>query len=361
MAFELSTFAYHAVDQYRLAYHNRDLLRWEKKVCRAHPEWAPLTAAELAEIRPRDRWGCKLFKNMAGTTENTRCFITEAPFRTLILPMLNPLNHRSNSDGFGTLFSDKNYSELFMPGMTFPKTLLYRIHGEYYDAKRRHIPAAAALDQLRGHDRLVFKHSTDTGHGTGVVPVQAEDFAAQLDYSQNYLVQELIRQHESLAYFNPSSVNAIRINTLFWRGHVYVLGGILRIGAPGAFCDHESIGKNAYLSIALAEDGTILPHAVDVDNYYAYDTCRGIPIQGRIPAYEEMKRSAAAAHENYPGYGLIAWDFTVGEDGRPICVEFNTVYPGPVGTQCALGPVFAQKSVEGVPLFDELMAAVKKK
>lgn len=356
MSFQISSFAYNAVDRYLLAYHNRHLKNWEKKVCRAHPDWVPLTTEELASIRPQDRWGCMLFKNMSGDTENTRYFVTEAPFRTIMLPKLNPQNHHPNSDGFSTLFSDKGYQELFMPDLTFPTTLLYRICGEFYDREHRRIPRSQALDQLRGHDRLVFKHSVDTGHGTGVVPCSADDFAAQLDYSQDYLVQEVLRQHEMLAYFNPTSVNAIRVNSLFWRGHVYILGSILRVGAPGAFCDHESRSGSAYLSIPLAEDGTILPRAVDVDNYYTFDDCRGKPIVGRIPGYEALKKSVIAAHENYPGFGLIGWDFTIDEVGNAICLEFNTVYPGPVGSQCALGAIFAQKSADGIPLYDEIMA-----
>ena len=178
------------------------------------------------------------------------------------------------------------------------------------------------------------------------------------DYANDYIVQKLVRQHPVFAYFNPSSVNVVRVTSLFWRGDVYILGGILRVGAPGAFCDHENKGGDNYLSIPLAEDGTILPRPVDVESYCVFGDCRGLPVQGRIPAYDRIKELILRAHERYPQYGLIGWDVTVNEDGAPVFMEFNTKYPGLTGTQCALGPVLAQKSARGVPLFDEMREAL---
>lgn len=361
MAIQLTDLALRAVNGAICAARCRSIRKEDKKICRAHPDWVPLTGDELAQIDPRDRYGYTIYKNMTGETANLRYFIADAPYRTVILPLLDPENH-SPSAITDVIFSDKNYHDLFMPGATFPHTVLRRVKNQFFDESFRHISAEEALRILTPYDKLVFKQTIETGHGTGVGLIRRESFGTVLtSYAEDYLVQELVRQHDALAYFNPSSVNVIRITSVCWKGTVYILGGILRVGAPGSFCDHESRGGKSYLTIPLADDGKILPRAYDIDNYEVLDTAHGVPIQGTIPRYAEMKDLVRREHIRYPWYALIGWDFTVDHDGNIICMEFNTKYPGMNGTQCALGPVFAQKTTDGSTLFDELMAAAGKK
>lgn len=357
MSFEISTFSYGLVDKYVLARRNAGLRAAEKKLCLAHPEWTPLTAAELAQIDRRDRWGYTLYKNMSSGAEPLRYFIANAPYTTRLLPRLNPINHRANSFGLNTEFSDKNHAALFMSGMAFPKTVLYRSHGEFFDPERRRITPEQALALMKPYDELVFKQSIGGYHGHGIRLAAAAEFEdVYLTHGPDYVLQERVRQHEVFAYFNPSSVNVLRVTSLCWRGDVYILGGILRAGAPGAFCDHENKDGKTYLSIPLAEDGTILPRACDVDYGHVYGDCHGIPIRGRIPRYDDIRALVRREHSRWPHYGLIGWDITVDENENILCMEFNTKYPGLVGTQAALGPVLARKSVRGVPLYDELMS-----
>ena len=356
MPIELSTTAYRAVDRYVIARRNAGNRAWDRKICRAHPEWTPLTDDELRQIDRRDRWGYMYYKNM-NPAGPLRYYITEAPYATLLLPKLNPLNHRANTFGANTEFSDKNYAGLFMSGMRFPRTILYRSHGLFFDADRRPIPPEAALELMKPYDELVFKQSIGGYHGRGIRLAAASEYGdVYLTHGPDYEVQERIRQHPVLARFNPSSVNILRVTSLFWHGHVYILGGILRAGAPGAFCDHENKDGKTYLSIALGEDGTVLPHACDVDYGFVYTDCHGVPIRGeKIPRYEEIKTLVRQEHGRWPHYGLIGWDITVDEDENILCMEFNTKYPGLTGTQAALGPVLARESMDGKPLFQELM------
>ena len=357
MPIQITAIAGRALERYTTASQCYAARRDDKKICRAHPDWKPLTETELSGIDRRERYGYTIYKNMTGETENLRYFITDAPYRTRILPLLNPENHY-----FGRItdvsFSDKNYHGLYMGGVRFPRTILHCVRGEFFDEGFRHITPAEALDILAPYEKLVFKQTTDTRHGEGVRLTERPSYEAMLtNFSDDYLVQELVVQHEALSYFSPTSVNVIRITSICWKGTVYILGGILRVGAPGAFCDHESRGGKSYLTIPLSDDGVIVPRAYDIDNYRVYDTAHGVPIRGEIPHYREMKELVVRKHILYPRYALIGWDFTVDRDGQIVCMEFNTKFPGVNGTQCALGPVFAQKTVGGSTLFDELMAA----
>lgn len=355
MGFDLSSALYTALDRYVSHWWEKRELGVHRAICRAHPEWQPLTEEELDRIDRRDRWSYMYYKNMSGA-EPLSYFVSDAVYKTRILTKVNACNHRPNSTCIDTDFSDKNYHDLFMPELRFPETVIRRVHGQFYDPQRRHITPEEALRLLNEHERLVFKQTVETGHGEGVRLVEREEFPEVfLRHSRDYIVQKLLRQHETLAYFNPSSVNIVRITSLCWHGEVYILGGILRAGAPGAFCDHENKDGKTYLVMPLAEDGTVLGPACDVDGGNVFDDCHGIPIRGVIPRFSEMKELIRRAHIRYPKFGLIAWDVTVDENGEIVFMEFNTKYPGIMGTQCALGPVLARKSRDGVPLLDELL------
>lgn len=359
MSFSVAELGRNAVMRYTVASQCRSMRREDQKICRAHPDWSPLTAEERAGIDKRELYGYTIYKNMTGETENLRYFITDAPYRTRILPMLNPENHLF-ARIVDVSFSDKNYHELYMSGARFPRTILHCVRGTFFDEEYRPITADKALAILAPYEKLVFKQTTDTRHGEGIRLAGQGEYQSLLEnFSSDYLVQELILQHASLAYFNPGSVNVIRISSLCWKGTVYILGGILRVGAPGAFCDHESRDGKSYLTIPLADDGAIRPRAYDIDHYQVMETAHGVEIRGTIPRYQEMKELCIREHIRFPRYALIGWDFTVDREGNIICMEFNTKYPGMNGTQCALGPVFAQKTVDGNTLYDELFAAAK--
>ena len=354
MAVELSALVYRATDRYVIARRNAQLRRSERKIVQGHPEWTPLTKSELAGLDRRDRFSYIFYRNMVGP-EDLRWYLPVAPYTTRLLPMLNPLNHRANSFGVNTEFSDKSCAGQIMSGMAFPATILYRTGGEFYAPDRRHITADEALALLRPYDEAVFKQSVGGYHGHGIRLVRAEEYAGVLlTHGPDYLVQERVRQHADLARFNPTSVNIVRVTTLLWQGELYILGGILRVGAPGAFCDHENRDGKTYLSIPLTEDGDILPRACDVDYGHVYGDCHGVALGGRFPAYDRIRALVLREHGRWPQYGIIGWDITVDEAGQVVCMEFNTKYPGLVGTQAALGPVLARPGQTGRPLLEEM-------
>lgn len=356
MSIEISSVSYRLIDRYVLARRGAELRRAEKKICLAHPEWADLTGDELASIDRRERYGYMFYKNMAPDAGSLSRFIPDAPYTLDLLPRLNPANHRSNSFGMNTEFSDKNYAEMLMPDLTFPKPVLRRMNGTFYDPDQRPISRVDALERMSDHSELVFKQTIGGYHGHGIRLVSAADYESTLTaHGSDYVVQERVRQHEFFAHFNASSVNVLRVTSLFWRGDVYILGAILRVGAPGAFCDHENRNGETYLSIPISENGHVLPRACDVDFGHVYADCRGIPLEGTIPCFDRIKALVRQAHARWPHYGLIGWDVTVDDHGQVVFMEFNTKYPGLTGTQAALGPVLAQPSVRGVPLYDELM------
>ena len=130
------------------------------------------------------------------------------------------------------------------------------------------------------------------------------------------------------------------MTTLFWKGTVYILGGILRIGAPGSFCDHLGANGVNPRVIRIYDDGKLYDYAVDPDGEKTFADAFGKPIIGSVPCYEEMKKQAVIEHKKFPHNRIIGWDFTVDEKYNVICMEYNSEQPGIIQSQMALGPFF---------------------
>lgn len=337
------------------------LRKEDKQLFRLHKDhWEPLTGEELRSVDTKDKYAFTIYKNMAGA-ENLPYYVSDTQFKTVLLPILNPLNHAPSGTNRESCFADKNYAELIMGSLRFPKAVFRRMHGYFYDAELRRITEEEALALAAPYEELVFKQSVDGAHGHGVKLVARKDYRELLrSHGANYVAQERVRQHPVLAYFNESSVNILRVTSLCWKGEVYILSGILRIGAPGSFCDHTPHGGTHNLDVAVMEDGTLGSTAFDPDHCHVYDTVYGKPIQGRIPRYAELKELVIREHAKYPDYALIGWDFTIDEEENIVCMEFNTKWPGISASQYAHGAIFARKSREGVPLLDEILASRKK-
>lgn len=323
-----------------------------------HPEWEDLTEKEKS-LFPKAEWdGYKIYKNLASdyNEETARYYVTDYRYQTELLPRLNKLNYAR----FGirhpvTIFCDKNYQDVFS-GLKFPEILLRNIQGMFYDSKFARLTKKEALALLNRYEKVVFKKSVNASHGKGIFVSGEYNHKSTMDQvKSNYVVQTMLRQHEFLAKFNASSVNITRITTLFWRGELYILGSIFRVGAPGAFCDH--LGKDGVgpRFMRINEQGKLEGKAYDRDYGVFYDDCFGQKIEGEIPEFSKMKKHALEVHGKYPGYNIIGWDFTVDHAGNVICVEYNTSCPDAVRSQILCGPMFAKKSVCGSPLLDEIM------
>lgn len=332
-----------------------ELVQADKRMCCLHPDWADLTEMERRKIRWWDVYAHKCYKNIYGKYSTQ--FVSDALYQTQILTRLNAVNYTdSGMLHKDVVFCDKNYQDIFVDHAMFPNVVLRNIEGEFYDADFHHISLNNAVELCSGYSRLVFKNSTGAGHGVGVRVIHKKDYAVYMRSSgRDYIVQEIMKQHQSLAYYNDSSVNVIRITSLFWKGRVYILGGVLRIGAPGGFCDHLSKDGQYPLVIPVEEGGRLGKKAIDCDNGFVYDNVRGRKIGNFIPGYLKMKEFAKKTHIKYPHHKIIGWDLTLDEAGNIRCIEYNADCPGIVQSQFALGPIFSQKTERGNSLLDEIL------
>lgn len=341
----------------------RWLIKQEREKCYRHSEWEKLSLTERKSCRKKDYYANLIYKNIRkqvekGNRDKIQNFISDSFYQTYILRKLNKWNYTKDGRYFGKhCFVDKNFQELFFPEMMSLGYVLRNIEGIFFNKQGKIINQEEALRELKKHKKLVFKETIETGHGKGVRCVEYTDYQNVLvGMEKNFIVQEILEQHSSLAYYNETSVNVIRITTINWKGEVYILGGILRIGAPGSFCDHLKNGNKYPLVIPLTENGTLVKKAIDCDNGYVYEDVYGKQIQGSILHYDEMKDIVAKAHSKYPNYGIIGWDLTLDQEENIRCIEYNARVPGIVQTQLCLGPVFEIETSRGKTLLEEIVS-----
>ena len=328
-----------------------------KELCEKNKDaWVPLTKEEQSKFK-NEIYTFTVFKNLSKNFEKYKDYYVSDPFYTSNLsPRLNPLHHKASGAGYAALFNDKNAFDSIFKGFLFPKTIIRRINGQLMDADYKGISKEKALSLLNKYDKVIFKETLDSSCGNGIFPTTKDDFEKQLDaLKSDFIVQEQIRQHSFLANFNSSSVNVIRIFTLNWKGHVYVLDSRLRIGAPGSFCDHLGFGDVGPLEIKVDDDGSLIGKPFCEDEGKFVDDIFGVPATGKIPNYDKMLEFVINGHTLYPQMGFIGWDMTVDEDGNPMCIEANTSSPFIFASQCVSDPLFAKKSVDGRPLLDEIL------
>lgn len=330
----------------------------DRAVCNKHKDdWQQLTKAELKDFK-REKYTYTIFKNLSPEFEQHKnYYVSDEKYIRDILTRLNSEAHTAEGMPIDTIFNDKNYFEILFPQITFPKVIARCIGGNFFDESYAAISKEEAYRKLDGYSAVVFKQSKDSQHGSGIKPAYGEQIAKIFeDYGNNFIVQELIKQHSFLAEFNESSVNVIRVTTVSWKGHSYVLDSRLRIGAPGSFCDHlDRDGKNP-VEIGISEDGKLKEFALVRNEYVLADNIFGKKIEGVVPAFNQMLDIALKGQSLYPTYGLLGWDFTVAEDGTPVCIEVNSKLPGIKSGQCINGPIFMKKTVDGNPLLDEIMS-----
>lgn len=169
--------------------------------------------------------------------------------------------------------------------------------------------------------------------------------------TDNWLVQEVVKQHPVLASLHPQSLNTMRLVTIrdINNGEIKTFPSILRIGTGDSVVDNTSQG-----GIAVAVD--LQTGKLSKYGYYkpGYGTRTEIhPDTGirffefTIPYFEEAKKQALKLHAMLPTVQSIGWDIAIGENG-PIFIEGNDNWEinGPQICNGPLKNLFYQLSIK---------------
>ena len=164
-------------------------------------------------------------------------------------------------------------------------------------------------------------------------PAEAAEVASRV--TGRYLLQERLAQHPALEALHPSSVNTIRLVTVYRDGQVKPFVAALRVGTGGATVDNWSAGG---LVVGLNLDtgrlygrgifkpgcGGDVRYGGFVDRHPDSD----VLLDGyQLPDIPEAVALACRLHLDLGGPRTVGWDLAITPDG-PSVVEGNSHWSG---------------------------------
>lgn len=170
-----------------------------------------------------------------------------------------------------------------------------------------------------GRDVFVADLAEGVDRNSGM---RLEDIVVRL--GTDWVCQERVIQHKSLAAIYPNAACTMRIVTYLTETGVGVCPVALRIGRNGALVDNAHAGG---MFVHVKPDGTL-----DFEAYTEYqerfrkhpDT--GVSFDGyRIAGVERAVEACYRRHLALGKLGFVSWDVCVDAEGCPVLIEVNLV------------------------------------
>lgn len=246
------------------------------------------------------------------------------------------------------VIDDKNWYDLMFKGFLMPRTICRIIQGIIMDADYKTITMDEASSKIKKAGGIIKPAdiSTFKGGGGGIHFVtDADDVAHILKQYDNCVVQEVLKQHEALAYLHKNSLNTIRMVTLNDENGAQMLGAVVRMGVGGNRVDNASKGG---IFCGIHDDGRLMKYAYNrKGDMYERHPDGAVFEKCIVPNYERcIEIVKELSHRFVKVARLVAWDLAIREDGEPVIIEGNMPYSGIDLIQITKGPLFGERTSE---------------
>jgi hypothetical protein len=268
------------------------------------------------------------------------------------------VERRLNDGNYNSLVGDKNCLERLFGRDHFPVAVLRCISGVFLDPEYcitrsplallppRELIVKPSVESKGGADVALLRYESEvhlTAGGTEVTPG-----LLQQTWGDNFIVQEVLRQHDFCAAFNSGSVNTFRVYT--YRSvadeTVHVLKVVFRNGSGDSVVDN--MASSGGVSTIVDTQGRLGHYAVSKagDKVVAHPVT-GEPYDGRVvPHFESITALPLAMAATIPSHRLLGFDVALTGDGAPIIVEINPMGISLNMMQYDGGPLFGEFSDE---------------
>ncbi|MBZ9632345.1 hypothetical protein LB465_16305 [Salegentibacter sp. LM13S] len=301
--------------------------------------WGPagLTASLTNEFR--------IFKKISGFDPQ---FLPSSLYYPLIIKSLNPTS-------YSAFYENKAFFDLILKGLKRPRTIIKNVEGNSFNNEFLPISKHQVLQKILKEDKIFIKPISGSFGGRGVKSINIEEYSSNeiikiLDsYSKNYIIQEVIVQHEDTRIFNESSVNTLRVTSLFLNGKTTILFVLLMVGSPGNIADNSA----GSLRVKISKDGS-LDHKAFNKNLLKFEKSEnGVPFKNKkITHYQKCINMVLDNHSRYfPMCGLLGWDLAINSKGEVVVIEVNTRVPGIRTGQICCGPLFGERTKEVIEYY----------
>jgi hypothetical protein len=268
-----------------------------------------------------------------------------------------------NREEMASGYDDKNIYDKLFPDVLKPVSKIRCINGVFYDKDYKKLKQpAAGLSFLETDREYIIKPSIDGQGGRGVhklirnknrVRLNSKEYdIADLPhvYNRDFLIQEIIQQHENLNKVYSKSLNTIRVISLRQDEEIVLLSAIIRFGNNGAFIDNESSGG---LSCGIQDDGILKNFAVGkkLDKHMKHPYTETAFEGTVIPNFSKVKNLVKKLHQKLLYFDIVSWDIAINQDAEPVLIEMNLMEQGINFHQATNGPLFGD-------LTDEILGEV---
>ena len=238
---------------------------------------------------------------------------------------------RANIHKAQEVLGDKNMCDYLFPGENIAHSILKRINGYYY-FEGKPVSEEDAISACMNLNEVIIKPAKES-QGNGVRLFSTKDGITTLkektirqlfiEYGNDFLMQDRIKQHKDMAALNPSSVNTMRILSYRSGLEVIIIYSVIRIGRRGSVIDNQCAGGISTTISCDGKLGTTAFGGYNSDNITKTDT--GIILDGyQLPSYQKTIEMVKRLHLKLPFFNLVGWDIAIQEDGEPILIEFNS-------------------------------------
>lgn len=299
--------------------------------------FTPLTSAEKEEVK-------KLWKINSGGGGRLKIYFTgfrkyktvTGQFDAQYCPndMFEPYIVRALNMPVHVLgFEHKAMLDRVFSGMHMPAVVCKCVNGVVYDKEMHIINQNQMFELVKGYDAVCVKKTYFSARGCGVRRLDCGNLTAEelreflVEFGENYIIQEILKQSPKLSKLSKNSLNTFRISTLYINGECSVCTIISRIGRRDSFVDNGFAGN---IFVGVDENGTYCPVGYDVEFNEYEQTDTGVVFSGfKIDEIKELVNYARDSHIKYlPLCGFCGWDFALDEKDEWTLVEVNLYAPG---------------------------------
>jgi len=287
----------------------------------------------------------RLFKALNGSVDPR--FVPEETFRTRLEPYLCRRD-------VSAAYHDKNQMDRVFADLPRPRTVLRNIYGAYFDERYKPLQRDAVPAHLATLKGPHFLKPAISGTGSGNNVARVKFHGADILFGQkalslsdveriyvlDFVIQQSVTQHASLADFHPGSLNTLRVITRRLDEHLRPIAATLRMG-NGSHVDNGHAG--GLLCGVSIDTGALSGFACDVlFRKYATHPLTAKGFSGTVVAFSRIRELALSVHARLPYFDVLSCDIAVLDNGSPCLVEVNTFGQG----------VEPHQFLKGAPLFD---------
>lgn len=224
--------------------------------------------------------------------------------------------------------NNPDYAKYIDDKILFNKKYNQFLKREWIDIKNENVKSFEEF--LQKHKEIITK-PTNLSCGEGVEKIEynenldIKELFNKLLNNKQYLIEEVVTQHDEMNKLNFSSVNTIRVVTILSNKKVYIPFTCIRIGNNGNVMDNFNHGG---LLARINKKGIIEKEAIDKKGnvYYEHPYTKTKIVGFKIPLFNEVLNFAKELAMVTPEIRYTGWDIAITEKG-PVVIEGNP-FPG---------------------------------